>query len=401
MTEHLKKYLSLIFAAALIWALSLPAGAEGITSGAGGDNNLPLVRAKVVEVLSDEIVTTEYSGGQMQTRVLRLRAELLEGAFQGEVLEVTQTFDEIGMASSYPAKAGDRIFVGLELETDNSLKGYCADYVRDVPIYWMGAGFALFLLLFGRWKGLKTLISLLLTGAAVFVFFFPAVIRGVNPMWCAALCCIFSTAVTLLLVCGWNRKALSAAVGCMGGLAVAGGLTSLFAYLMRISGIVDEEAAFLMFISDDFILDFKGILFAASIIGALGATMDVSVSIASSLSELQEKAPDISPRELIRSGVAIGRDIMGTMANTLVLAYVGGSIHIVLLLYAYPVAWSNIINRETVAAQVLLTLSGSMGMFCSIPITTLFTAALSYIKRRKHPVSPLPLLKDKDSTPEL
>ena len=397
----LKKYALPLLTAALALLLCLSAGAEGAASGAGQDNNLPMVRARVTEVLSDEVVTTEYSGGQVQNRILRMKVTLLEGAFEGEVIEVTQSFDEIGMASSYPAKAGDHLFVGLELDDGGELRGYCADYVRDVPIYLMATGFGLFLLLFGRWKGFKTLVSLFLTGAAVFAFFFPAVIRGASPVWCAALCCVFSTVVTLLLVCGWNRKALAAAVGCTGGLAVAGGLTALFGYWMRISGIVDEEAAFLMFISDEFTLDFKGILLAARIIGALDDTMDVSVSIASSLAEIQEKAPAITPRELVRSGVVIGRDIMGTMANTLVLAYVGGSIHIVLLLYAYPVAWANIINRETVAAQVLLTLSGSMGMFCSIPITALFTAALSYAKGRKTREAGQSPSPDGDGAPEM
>ncbi|MDD2956611.1 MAG: YibE/F family protein [Oscillospiraceae bacterium] len=381
----MKKWAALVLILILAMACACFAGAEGAPSTAGQSGSLPMVRGRVAEVLSDETVTTDYSGGQMRSRVLTLRVELLEGAFRGEIIKATQTFDEIGMASSYPAKVGDRLFVGLELDDGNGLRGYCADYVRDVPIYWMAAGFALFLLLFGREKGLKTLLSLGLTVAAVFCFFFPAVIRGASPVWCAVITCIFSTVATLLLVCGWNKKALAAAVGCLGGLAVAGALTALFGYWMRISGIVDEEAAFLMFISDEFLLDFKGVLLAASIIGALGATMDVSVSIASALTEIREKAPELTPRELIHSGVAIGRDIMGTMANTLVLAYVGGSIHIVLLLYAYPVAWSSIINRETVAAQMLITLSGSMGMFCSIPITTLFDAALAYFDGRKPP----------------
>ena len=123
-------------------------------------------------------------------------------------------------------------------------------------------------------------------------------------------------------------------------------------------------------------LDFRGLLFAAIIIGASGASMDVAVSIASSLEELARKAPQLNARQLFLSGVAIGRDIMGTMANTLILAYVGGAIHLILLLYAYPVPFSNVINRETVAAEILISLCGSMGMLSAIPLSALASAFL-------------------------
>ena len=143
----------------------------------------------------------------------------------------------------------------------------------------------------------------------------------------------------------------------------------------------------LRFLSDEFVLDFKGLLFAAIIIGASGAAMDVAVSIASSLDELSQKAPDLSARQLFSSGVAIGRDIMGTMSNTLILAYVGGAIHLILLLYAYPVPFANIINRETVAAEILIALCGSMGILSTIPLTALI---VSFLHRHtaEHPFHP-------------
>ncbi len=114
--------------------------------------------------------------------------------------------------------------------------------------------------------------------------------------------------------------------------------------------------------------------------------MDVSVSIASSLDELAQKAPDLSARQLFSSGVVIGRDIMGTMSNTLILAYVGGAIHLILLLYAYPVPFSHLINRETVAAEILIALCGSMGMLSAIPLTALISSLLHH--RAVPPISP-------------
>lgn len=345
------------------------------------------VRGKVVAVLSDEMVSTDFSGGQIQTRVLTLEVEILSGAFQGQIATVQQTFDEISLPSAYPAKKGDLLFVSLSLDKENRLVGFAADYVRDIPIALLAGGFLLFLLLFGRMKGLKTVLSLLMTCFVVFGVFFPLAVRNVSPVWLSLLCAAVMTGFTLLLVCGFTQKAFSAIAGCLGGLLVSGLLAVVFLYTMRLSGIVDEEAAFLRFISDDYVLDFKGLLFAAIIIGASGATMDVAVSIASSLDELIQKAPDLNSRQLFLSGVHIGRDIMGTMSNTLILAYVGGAIHLILLLYAYLVPFLNIINRETVAAEILIALCGSIGMLSTIPLTALIVCGLH---RRKNPPESIP-----------
>ncbi|MDD3193179.1 MAG: YibE/F family protein [Oscillospiraceae bacterium] len=350
---------------------AFPAAAES----ADGDGQVT-VRARVAQVLSDETVSTPYSGGQIITRVLTLRVEILEGAFEGQQATVRQTFDEISLPSAYPAKAGDLLFVSLALDEQNHLTGSAADYVRDLPIALLAGAFLLFLILFGRWKGVKTVLSLAVTCFVVFGLFFPLAVRGLSPVWLSLLCAALMTGFTLFLVCGFTRKALSAILGCLGGLGAAGVLAASFSYAMRLSGIVDEEAAYLRFLSDEFVLDFKGLLFAAIIIGASGAAMDVAVSIASSLDELIQKAPGISPRHLFFSGAAIGRDIMGTMSNTLILAYVGGSIHLILLLYAYPVPFVNIINREMVAAEILIALCGSIGMLATIPLTALITALL-------------------------
>ena len=121
------------------------------------------------------------------------------------------------------------------------------------------------------------MLSLAVTCLVVFGLFFPLAVRGINPVWLSLLCAALMTGFTLFLVCGFTRRACSAILGCLGGLSVAGILAAVFSYSMRLSGIVDEEAAFLRFISDEFVLDFKGLLFAAIIIGASGAAMDVAV----------------------------------------------------------------------------------------------------------------------------
>ncbi len=366
-----------------LWALFALSGLFAQTAAAqetSGEDGQISVRAQVEEVLSDEMVSSPYSGGEITTRVLTLRVRILEGAFLDQRAVVRQTFDEISLPSAYPAKAGDRLFVWLDLDEQNQLTGSAADYVREIPIALLAGCFLLFLLVFGRWQGVKTILSLAVTCLVVFGLFFPLAVRGAGPVWLSLFCAALMTGFTLFLVCGFTRKALSAILGCLGGLCAAGILAAVFSWAMRLSGMVDEEAAFLRFLSDQFVLDFRGLLFAAIIIGASGAAMDVAVSIASSLEELARKAPQLGARQLFLSGVAIGRDIMGTMANTLILAYVGGAIHLILLLYAYPVPFSNVINRETVAAEILISLCGSMGMLSAIPLSALTSA---FLYRRK------------------
>lgn len=156
---------------------------------------------------------------------------------------------------------------------------------------------------------------------------------------------------------------------------------------MRLSGIVDEEAAFLRFISDEFVLDFKGLLFAAIIIGASGAAMDGGGIHRFFLGRASPKGPGpLCPASCSPVGLSSAGALLGTMSNTLILAYVGGAIHLILLLYAYPVPFSHLINRETVAAEILIALCGSMGMLSAIPLTALISSLLHH--RAVPPISP-------------
>ena len=152
------------------------------------------------------MASTSYSGGEITTRVLTLRVRVLEGAFEGQTALIRQVFDEISLPSAYPAKAGDLLFVTLELDEQNLLVGNAADYVRDLPLALLGGGFLLFLILFGRQKGVKTVLSLAVTCLVVFGLFFPLAVRGINPVWLSLLCAALMTGFTLFLVCGFTRR---------------------------------------------------------------------------------------------------------------------------------------------------------------------------------------------------
>ena len=145
---------------------------------------------------------------------------------------------------------------------------------------------------------------------------------------------------------------------------------------LNMTGLIEEESIYLVQLYPDDPINLKAIIFAMIIVGAVGAVMDVSMSISSSLFELKTKSPDIKPSELMKSGFTIGRDMLGTMANTLVLAYIGSSLTSVLLLVSYNANLGQVINKEMIIAEILQALAGSMGMLLTLPLTSAVCAAI-------------------------
>ncbi|MEG1850192.1 MAG: YibE/F family protein, partial [Oscillospiraceae bacterium] len=228
----------------------------------------------------------------------------------------------------------------------------------------------------GGLKGMWSLVALGLTCAAVFLVFIPAVLAGKNIYFWACAVCLYSIMGTLLLVSGASKKSFAAGVGCAAGVGVAGILTLLMTRVLLLTGFVDEQSVYLLSMGNGVEIDLKGVIFAGILIGALGAVMDVAMSIASALEELAVRTEHPTFSSLLRSGLTIGRDIMGTMANTLVLAYIGSSLSVVLLLIAYASSALGMLNREMMVVEMLQALVGSIGILCAIPLTSLICAAI-------------------------
>ena len=332
--------------------------------------------SRVEQVYSDSYEVTAYSGGTIYTRVIYLRARLLEGEQKGRDVLVRQEFDELAQHSAYPAREGDRLYIYVTGEENGTLTGFASDYDRIPQLFVLTAIFLGGLVILGGFQGARTVVSLALTMGSVFFWLIPAVFAGKNPGVQAVLVCAYSAAATLTIVIGFNRKSLAAGLGCLGGVLIAGLLSLAMEYSMRITGLTDSDAGILLNISPAGAMDLRGILFAGIMVGALGAAMDVAISMASSLRELIQEAPAMGCRALMRSGMNIGKDMMGTMANTLLLAYAGGSIQVLLLLYAQQMPVRELLNREMVAVELLRAMAGSVGLLCTIPLTAGITVFL-------------------------
>lgn len=215
---------------------------------------------------------------------------------------------------------------------------------------------------------------------AVFLVFIPSVLSGYNIYLSSILICAYVILMTLAIVGGFNKKSAAAALGCFSGVLISGALTLMMGGILHINGMTDEHSFYLFNVNPTNPIDLKGVVFAAIIIGAMGAIMDVSISIASSLWELFEQVENPTAGQLIRSGFAIGRDMMGTMSNTLILAYIGSSLSLVLLLMAYSPPLLSLLNREMIVSELLQTLVGGVGILCTIPMTS-FICSMMYTRR--------------------
>lgn len=272
-------------------------------------------------------------------------------------------------------KPGDRVIVYCAVQDNEIQESYIAERVRAPILKYFVLFFALVLVAVGGVQGIKALVGLGFTMAGIYYILLPALLKGYAPLPVTIAVLIGVTFLTMVVVAGITRKAAAATLGTLGGLLVAGFLAVLVGDLAALQGLATEEERILFMV--DLPLDMRGLLFAGILIGAVGAVMDVAMSISSAIEEVHYANPDLSPLELMRSGMRVGRDIMGTMANTLILAYSGGSLPFLLLYLAYELPPAMILNSELIGAEVVRALAGSIGLIVSVPITAVIAGLLN------------------------
>jgi uncharacterized membrane protein len=335
-----------------------------------------VVRATVQEViervLPDDALVEQ---APVQGDKLIFSAHITGGSRAGKTVIATQNFSGYSRVKAKEAVPGDSVLL-INMNGAWFFNGY----VRTPQLMGLGLLFILCLLIFGGKKGFNTILSLSLTCAAVFAVFVPSILSGKNIYLMSILICAYTIIMTLLIVIGYNKKSLAAAMGCLGGLVVAGIIIVIMDKVLLLTGILDENSRYLANLPVNPPINLRAIVFAGIIIGALGAVEDVATSIASSLWEIKEKAGKVTFETLFRSGVAIGRDIMGSMANTLILAYIGSSLSVVLILSVYSGSLLALFNTEMIVVEILQALTGSLGILFAMPLTALFCAVI-YTKK--------------------
>ena len=256
------------------------------------------------------------------------------------------------------------------------------NYMRIHYIAILSAVFLFLIVLFGRTRGFNAIVSLGLTCAAMFWVFVPAILSGHNIYITTFVICVYIIISSLLISIGFNKKAFAAILGCLGGVFLSGLLMIFMDDVLNLTGFADEEASFLLMQTHFSISDLRSITFAGVTIGAVGAIMDVAMSISSSLWEICNVDKKFNSVKLFRSGLNIGKDILGTMLNTLILAYIGSSISFILLVNLQATSMMALLNAEIVIIEILRSLIGSFGMFLTIPLTAAICSWLYGIREK-------------------
>ncbi len=340
------------------------------------ENSIGSYRAVVVSV--DDVTEEEIDYGyeKMSSKTIRFTAEIKSSDLKSNVVEAYQFIDEAVGINPKEVEAGDKIIISQLSSRANIEENVwtLVEYYRTDAIIALIAVFFALLIIVCRKKGINTIISLIITCMAIFMVFIPSILNGRNVYASSVIICMFIILTSLLIINGIQKKTLCAIVGNMGGLAAAGILTYFISSALHLTGFIDQDSMFLLMINPESPLDLKAILWSSVVIGSLGAVMDISMSIASAMNELAENVESKNFNIFLKSGLNIGQDSIGTMTNTLILAYIGSSLSIVLLMMVYNSDLLHLMNLEMIVFEIIQAVIGSMGILLAIPITSLFSA---------------------------
>lgn len=331
-------------------------------------------KAKIIEVIETKDVTT----GDLTDKVQVVKIRFTEGVYKNEEREATYTlsYDIDNKLLAYELEKGNSVMVQITEKEDGSITCVVEDVVRQNYIILMITVFFISVIAIGGRRGAKAILGLIATILAVYFILIKSIFAGYSPILMSIVTSAVVIILTFLIIGGINKKVITAALGTLGGVVSSGLVALIFNNLAKLSGIC-EDAIQLTINMQEVVFNFREILFAGIVVSALGACMDVGMSIASSLDEIKIKNPEITWKELLKSGMNIGRDVIGTMTNTLILAYVGGSIVLILLMMATKMDLGYILNKELIATEIISAVAGSMGVVYTVPITSAVYAFLN------------------------
>ena len=353
---------------------------EGLPRDRAADDT-QTVEARVVRVI--ETGKVEIAPGLTQP-FQRLELEIVSGPLRGERAQVEHGATDLSSEESLFRK-DDHVLVTVAARAEGGYAFMITDVVRTGALALLGAIFLGFTVLVSGWKGLRALVGLAVSFVVLLCFVLPQILAGRNPVLVSVIGSFGLLAVTLYLTQGWALKTHAALLGVCITLILTGALAAFAVNLSRLSGFGSEDAMFLQTAGAS--VNLRGLLLAGIIVGTLGVLDDVIVGQASAVMELAKANPAWDWRELYLRAMNIGQDHIAATVNTLVLAYVGAAMPMFLLFQLYPEPWTQTLNREIVAEEIVRTLVGSLGLIAAVPITT-FIASVLRSRNLSAPASP-------------
>lgn len=333
-------------------------------------------RAVVHQIFAENLIPDSYLdnlllGSQM------IEIEVLSGEFSGQRIIIENSLQRF---ANVRVEEGMQILVSIVPGLEQLEIGNINVHSHSRAPVLMGAIILLLIsmLIMGGQKGLYAMTALVFTLIVVIYFLIEAIIRGQSPVLYALLTAFITTGFTLLMIGGFSRQSIAAVGGTWTGLLIAGLLSAMLGQLANVSGMHLEHARQMIFNTPpNVMIQVPDLLFAAIVVAASGAVVDAAMSISSSVFEIKEQSPTLTAQRLYRSGIRIGRDILGANSNTLILAFVGSSLTTIILVALFNFPFLRLVNLDMVAIEIVQGVSATMGMIIAIPATAFFSSLLA------------------------
>lgn len=337
-------------------------------------SNEDYLKANVLEIL-DTVKIDDGFGRELLEITLKLEGK--SGQFTDEILEVPIVVFGVE-TERYPIRVGDNILLNV-VEVQGEYQFSFATYQRERGLLLLAGIFVFIIVLIGRFKGISALIALAFSIHVVLRLLIPAILTTESLILPSFLMSIYILVGSFIIIGGFTAKTLHASMGSVIGISLSSLLAVFFLSYLKMSGIVDEQSFYLLNI-EGVQIDLRGILFTSITIGSLGAIMDVSMSLASALNELKD--PDKKIKDYLVSAYHISADMIATMTNTLILAYVGASLVLLILMNVYGQPSFFIFNAEYFAFEIMMSLLGALGLVLTLPATAFIFIATQWFKTR-------------------
>ncbi len=335
------------------------------------------LEGKVTGILEEKQVLP--AGGKEQQIYQKLEVLITKGSLKGKKIIVES--GELPVVGLQKYKVEDKLVLSYFRDVEGEDTFYVTDYVRRDTLVFLFLVFTAMVILVGRLQGVTSLFGMAISFLIILKFILPEISKGKDPVQTAIIGSLIIIPVTFVLSHGFNKKTVVAIFATLISIVFTGILTSIFVEVSRLTGFSSEEAGFLQAYKGD-LINIKGLLLAGIIIGVFGVLDDITVSQSAIVEQLKAANPKLRPGELYSKAMAVGKDHIASMVNTLVLVYTGASLPLLILFVDSSRSFLEIINLEVVAEEVVRTLVGSIGLVLAVPITTLIASlAFSGVKK--------------------
>lgn len=328
-------------------------------------------KGTVTQILEENLEKEKGSDRYRGTQVLKVLMK--RGDLEGQEIEVS---NELSSTHNILSGVGQNLVIKVDAPEGVTPFYSVFNYDRTTGILKLLAMFALLMILTGGVKGIRSMLGLAFAMFLIMAFLLPVIYHGWPPVAASIITALLITVFSMVLLNGISRKTAVASAATMAGVFAAAVIYYIFSSILHLSGFNLEEAEELILIQNNTGMQVGELLFTGILIASLGAVMDMTMSVASSLFEMKHIHPEMTKKEIFQSGMVIGKDMTGTMCQTLVLAFAGTGVAALLVLISYGSTFNQLLSSDYVSLELMHSLTGSMAVILAVPITAFITAVV-------------------------